>query len=218
MLALPACGGGSSNELVRIHSQDTLDFRMDSSDGPDHVFQVDGTWIVTRDGTATETVTEPGPGRSKTVELSALRLKRIKQLLAVLDLDALQHHFGTDKEGDGTAVITYGGQTVTLDSQIMGFAPVDEAPGVARPFARLMRMLANLLEAPRSAGGHANGAEVATAPSNRIRRVLHRQTQQMRHAIRRRSCDDTRKLVARADLNQRQAREIYTQVRDQPCP
>jgi hypothetical protein len=77
-----------------------------------------------------------------------VEFKRIKQALTDLDLGALEARFGTDKHGDGTTVITYGGRTATLDSRIVGFAPSDEAPPVARPLARVTVVLASLLEGP----------------------------------------------------------------------
>jgi hypothetical protein len=143
------CGGGdpASDELVRIHTRNTLDFRMDSSEGLEHVFRIDATWVVTRDGTATETVTAPAPGRSKTVELSDAELARIKRALADLDLGELDSRFGSDEVGNRTTVVTYNGQTVTLDPRIMGLTP-DDAPAVARPLTRLNRLLGVLLETP----------------------------------------------------------------------
>lgn len=146
---MSACGGGdpAPDELVRIHTRDTLDFRMDSSEGLEHVFRIDGTWVVTRDGTATDTVTAPAPGRSKTIELSDAELARIKRALADLDLGELDSRFGTDEQGNGTTVVSYNGETVTLDARIMGFTP-DEAPAGARPLTRLNRLLGVLLETP----------------------------------------------------------------------
>jgi hypothetical protein len=163
---MASCGGeGSPAELVRIHSQETLNFRMDSSDGPEHAFALEATWIVDRDGTATVTVTEPAPGRSNTVELSPAELDRVKRALADLDVRALERRFGTEKEGDGTTVITYGGRTTTLDSRIMGFSPAAEAPTAARPFARLAHLLSTLTEPPGGDATRSGRPQVGAEPS-----------------------------------------------------
>ena len=124
---------------------------MDSSDGPEHIIPIDATWTVDRDGTATETSVRPGRDWSKTTELSASELRLIKDALTGIDIEALTERFGTQKEGDGTTVVAYRGQTVTLDSRIMGFSPPGEAPRVARSFVRLTGVLTTALENPRGA-------------------------------------------------------------------
>jgi hypothetical protein len=154
-LAVAACGGGDSaaspDELVRLHVQDTLDFRMDASDGPENVIPIDTSWVVYRDGSGTETVTEPAPGSDKAFELSAHELVGLKRALAALDLQALEYRFGTDQEGDGTTTVTYDGQTTTLDSRVMGFSPPAEAPPDARSFSRLVILLTRFTD-PRPRG------------------------------------------------------------------
>jgi hypothetical protein len=165
-LTLAGCGGeGLAAELIRIDTQDTLDFRMDSSDGQEHVFAVEATWIVDRDGTATETVTEPAPGGSTTVKLSASELTRVKHALADLDVASLEDRFGTERDGDGTTSITYRGRTTTLDSRVMGFSPAHEAPPAARPFARLVSLLASLTETPQGDATRDRGPSVGAEPS-----------------------------------------------------
>jgi hypothetical protein len=138
---------------------------MDSSDGPEHVFHVDWTLVVHRNGTATEASLAPGPSKSKTVQLSPAEFRQVKAALAQLDLGALEQHFGTDKEGDGTTVLTYAGRTVTLDSRIMGVSPPDEGPVVARPFSRVARALTIALEIPQGDARHGHAPHVGAEPT-----------------------------------------------------
>lgn len=108
-LGVAACGGGdpSSNELVRLHFEDTLDFRMDPSDGPEHVVRFDETITIDRDGHGTRT--SAAFDGTRTFEITEAQERHLNDALAMLDFERLDQRLGTDSGHRGSSTITYGG-------------------------------------------------------------------------------------------------------------
>jgi hypothetical protein len=200
------CGGGgsSSDELVRLHFEDTLDFRMDPGDGPEHIVHYDETIAIDRDSSGTRT--SAAFEGTRTFQVPKAKEQRLRQALAALDLDLVDQRFGTESDGDGTTTISYDGQTVTtVDKRVRGPGPGGKGE-LAHRYLAVTRMVEGLSD-----------ETVPEVPSS-VQRVLHNINRQMTRAAHNRSCEATKNIVARAGLNQRQVQRIYSQVRDQPCP
>jgi hypothetical protein len=189
-----ACGGDdASDELVRVRIQDTLDFRMDKSDGPEHVIPIDATIVVDRDREGTTV----DPEGTHSLKVSKDELERLKKDLARLDLPALERRFAAQDEDDSTITITYDGRTVVLDNLVAGISP-GERDDLPRPSPAVDRLLQDLSRLPLD--------------------DIRRQTQ----AAPGPSCEAAKRVVDNnaRKLDPDEKRQIYERVRqsDQPCP
>lgn len=120
LLVMAGCGSGdqtvATDELVAMRIQGTLDFRLDASDGPEHVVHLNEGTVIDRDGAGTRT--SVGFKGSRTFQVPDSELQSLKTALAQLDLDDLEARFGAEGNDTSTTTLTYGGHTVVLGDRI----------------------------------------------------------------------------------------------------
>jgi hypothetical protein len=111
--AIVACGGSDSSpteNLVTLRFHGDFDFRMDESDGPEHVFTIDSKTSVDRDGNGVTTT----DGKAKRFTVPAAELAQLEASLNRLDMDALEEKFSAGAKDATTIAITYEGDTLTV--------------------------------------------------------------------------------------------------------
>lgn len=158
--ALGSCGGGDStevpsDELVRVHIQDTLELRT-GAEGTSRAMRVDDTITIERDGRGTRT--SAAFDGTRAFRVPADRLERLERALAGLDLQALESRFGAEDRGDGTVTVTYGGQTVTLDTRVLGLDTGGNAQ--AERLSRIVLTLQALANPHRGGGSQGQAGQV----------------------------------------------------------
>lgn len=110
------CGDGedalSDDQLVRLEIEGTLDFRMDETDGREHIVELDESIAIDEDGRGTRTSSSFEGQES--FEVSAEQMTDLEDALAQLDLDQLEELYGAEGADAATTSLTYDGQTIVL--------------------------------------------------------------------------------------------------------
>jgi hypothetical protein len=188
----------------------TLDFRMDDSDGPEHIVHLDEGTVIERDGTGRRTST--AFDGSRPFQVPRRELDRLREELPQLDLQDLEARFPAGEDDVFTVTLSYGGQTVVLGD---GLDAVNEGEGdeQADQFNEVVIMIDHL------------SAKALPASITNANREAARDAKQLQQRLndpgRRPTCEEAQALLdknrhLRPDLKRR----IYSRVRSsqQPCP
>lgn len=143
-VVLAGCGGSKSEdgELVALKTHMDFDFRMDPTDGPEHVFSTDSELFLDRDGLGTYT----SDGEVREFEASPEQLSEVEDALADLDLDGLAEEFDAEADMIGTFTITYEGRTKEIGTEVVdqGFGSEDSGSEDAEQFIAAVLLLDEL--------------------------------------------------------------------------
>jgi len=122
---IAGCGNGEDagpdDQLVRLEIEGTLDFRMDETDGPEHIVELDEAVTIDDDGSGTRTsVSFEG---EEGFEVSPPQLAELEEALAKLDLSKLEDLYAAEGEDDATTSLTYRGETIVLGERLSAVNP-----------------------------------------------------------------------------------------------
>jgi hypothetical protein len=159
------CGtsGSSDGELVALDFHGHFDFRIDDSDGSEHVFDIDTRTTINEDGQGKATAN----GKVHRFEVPATRLAQLKGVLADVNWDRLEADLGAGLNENGTFAITYEGRTVVVDAALEGEGAQSEA---ARSFYTIIAMVGALSQSPEQAAAERRQRERTRALTDCLER------------------------------------------------
>jgi hypothetical protein len=107
VVALAGCGGsgGDGDELVALGFDADLDFRMDASDGPEHVFSIQSETTIKRDGHVRYEI----DGEVTEYDAGPREVALLDAALAEVDWEQMEQEFPAES-GESTMVVTYEGK------------------------------------------------------------------------------------------------------------